>query len=79
MVCSDIPPFREIGGDHVCFFDLNDTPEQIAAKILGFLSTQKSHQFFKHVLRNYAWDNIYHYRLLPILQRVIEAHRASPT
>ena len=70
IVCSNIPPFREIGGNDVCFFDLEDTPEEIAAKILKFTARLPTRRFFRKVIKEYAWDNIYHYRLLPLLQTV---------
>lgn len=75
VVCSNIPPFREIGGEDVCFFDLNDSPDQVAAKILDFVGTLKPHRMFRRVIREYAWDNIYHERLFPLLERVIGTYR----
>lgn len=72
VVCSNIPPFMEIGGDDVCVFDLNDPPEMIAQKILDFLHVLKPQRMFRRVIRNYVWDNIYHSKLLPILQSIVE-------
>ena len=77
VVCSDIPPFVEIGGEDVCLFDLSATPEQIAQKILDFVGTLKPHKMFRKVMRNYVWDNIYQERLLPLLQSVIGPKRTA--
>ncbi|MBW1715093.1 MAG: glycosyltransferase family 4 protein [Deltaproteobacteria bacterium] len=71
IVCSDISPFKEIGKENVQYFSLKDSPEQIADKILNFISDLKPHQMFRHTMRNYMWDNLYHHMLLPLLQKVI--------
>jgi glycosyltransferase involved in cell wall biosynthesis len=71
IVCSNIPPFLEIGGEDVCFVDPAATPESIARKILEFVEELEPHRMFRKVIRNYAWDNIYHEKLLPLLENVI--------
>ncbi|MBW2644750.1 MAG: glycosyltransferase family 4 protein [Deltaproteobacteria bacterium] len=75
VVCSNIPPFMEIGGREVCTFDLNDPPEKIARKTLGFVGKLKPSRMFRNVIRNYAWDNIYHEKLMPLLTEVVGIHR----
>jgi glycosyltransferase involved in cell wall biosynthesis len=71
IVCSDIPPFREVGKGNVQYFSLRDPPAQIADKILTFIGKLNSHRMFRHVVQNYRWDDIYHKMLLPLLERVI--------
>ena len=75
IVCSNIPPFLEVGGEDVCFFDLADTPEKIAQKIMEFVERLKPHRMFRKVIRNYVWDNIYNEKLLPLLKNVINPYR----
>lgn len=75
VVCSDIPPFREIGGNDVCRFKLEDSPEGIAQKILDFTSGFPTHHFFRRVINQYAWDNIYHKYLLPLIQKILKENR----
>jgi len=70
IVCSDIPPFREVGKGNVQYFSLKDTPAQIADKILTFIGKLYPHRMFRHVIQNYVWDDIYHKMLLPFLERV---------
>jgi glycosyltransferase involved in cell wall biosynthesis len=77
IVCSNIPPFLEIGGEDVCFFDLSDTSEEIAQKILDFIEALKSNKMFRKVIKNYVWDNLYHAKLLPLLEKVINTYRKS--
>ena len=73
VVCSNIPPFAEIGADDVCMFDLNDTPDSIAKKIIDFIAELKPYKMFRKVMRNYTWDNIYLHKLKPLLDKVIDS------
>jgi glycosyltransferase involved in cell wall biosynthesis len=34
VLCSDIPPFREVGGSYACYVPLDATPEAIACRIM---------------------------------------------
>ena len=65
IVCSDIPPFRAIGDENVCYFSVKDKPGCIAEKILEFLKDCKSHQMYRKVIYNYVWDHIYYKKILP--------------
>jgi len=71
IVCSDIPPFREVGKENAHYFSLEDSPVQIADKILALISKLGSRGMFRHTIQNYAWDHIYHKMLLPFLERTI--------
>jgi glycosyltransferase involved in cell wall biosynthesis len=71
IVCSDIPPFKEVGRENVQYFSLKDSPAQIADEILAFISKLDSHRMFHHIVQNFVWDGIYHKKLLPFLERVI--------
>jgi hypothetical protein len=75
--CPNIQPFVEIGGEDVCLFDPADIPETIAQRILKFVDTLRPHKIFRNVIRNYVWDNIYHEKLLPLLETVIGPYRES--
>lgn len=74
IICSDIPSFKEIGKENVQYFSLTDSPDEIADKILAFISKLNSHRMFHHIIQNYMWDNIYHKMLLPLLEKVSERH-----
>jgi glycosyltransferase involved in cell wall biosynthesis len=75
IVCSDIQPFLEIGGEDVCVFDPAEPPDSVAKRIVEFVDTFKPHKMFRKVIRNYVWDNIYHEKLLPLLDDVIDPSR----
>jgi glycosyltransferase involved in cell wall biosynthesis len=70
IACSDIEPFKSIACKNVCYFALNEKPQQIAKKVLVYLENINTHQMYQNVIRNYAWDNIYHQRLLPFLNKI---------
>ena len=72
IICSRIPPFEEIGGQDVVFFDLNESPEHIARRILEFKQRLEPQRMFRRVIKEYTWDNIYHYRLYPLLLQILE-------
>lgn len=71
VVCSRIPPFEEIGGEDVCYFDLEEPPERIAKRMLDFVGSLAPHKMYRRVMRHYVWDNIYQERLLPFLQKIV--------
>jgi len=77
IVCSRIPPFLEIGGDSVCTFELSDSPEKIAQKILEFYRNLKPAHMFRKVMRDFVWDNIYKTRLLPLLNHAVALHKTG--
>ncbi|WP_025322121.1 glycosyltransferase family 4 protein [Deferrisoma camini] len=68
IVCSDIPPFREIGGQNVTYFGLDETPVEIARKVLAVARDPNTQSMFRHVIRHYVWDNLYTRQILPLLQ-----------
>jgi hypothetical protein len=77
IVCSNIPPFLEIGGNDVSLFDVNDPPEKIARTILDFVGRLKPHRMFRKVVSDYAWDLLYQKKLMPLLSEVISSDRNS--
>ncbi|WP_273265471.1 glycosyltransferase family 4 protein [Flexistipes sinusarabici] len=70
VVCSDIPPFRTIGEDSVTYFKLDETPGNIADKIIEFLKNSSTGNFFRKVIKKYSWDNIYEKNLQPFLSHL---------
>jgi len=72
VVCSDIPPFRSIGEDCVTYFKLNEEPGNVAEKIIGLSKTSSTATFFRKVIKNYSWDNIFKENLRPFLSRLYD-------
>ncbi len=77
IVCSKIAPFTELAKEDVCYFDLQDTPSEIAARIVSFVFEGKSHGFFRRIRRTHLWDSIYRTELVPLFQEVLEEQEAK--
>ncbi|HEV2281711.1 MAG TPA: glycosyltransferase family 4 protein [bacterium] len=74
---SDIPPFREIGGDAVHTFGLDDSPAVCAQRILHGLMDDRGYRLRRRVLGTYTWDVIMRDRIVPLLTQLTAA--AKPT
>ncbi len=71
IFCADIPPFRQIGGSDVTFFDpVNDPPKTIARQIIHHLETDATARMRARVRRDYRWDSIVRRLILPLLEGV---------
>ncbi|GAC1627770.1 MAG: hypothetical protein NVS4B2_08230 [Chloroflexota bacterium] len=67
VILSDIPIFREVGGDDVATFGLEEDAGRIAEKILKTLDNAPS-RLYRRVLRDYTWQAIADHKILPLLQ-----------
>ena len=70
VFCSDIPPFHEIVNDYAVYFSLDESPGEIADKILNYFNSYQPYRMYRHVKSQYYWDNIYSQKLLPFLQKL---------
>jgi mannosylglucosylglycerate synthase len=66
IVLSDIPIFREVGGDDVWTFSLEDPPDTIAECIIQVIDLKPA-RLYRRVLRTYRWDAIVDRMILPLL------------
>jgi glycosyltransferase involved in cell wall biosynthesis len=71
IVCSDIPPFREIGNESVLYFSLDESPAAITEKMLDFLERLPPHRMYRNVIREFVWDNIFVRQLRPFLRKIL--------
>jgi glycosyltransferase involved in cell wall biosynthesis len=67
IFCSDIPPFREIGGDLVHRFALDAPPAETAARIARFLDADPATRFRRDVVRGYSWERVFREKIAPLL------------
>ena len=67
VFCSDIPPFREIGGDRVHRFALDTSPAETAACIARFLERDPATRLRHDVLRRFSWERVFRERIAPLL------------
>jgi mannosylglucosylglycerate synthase len=66
VVASDIPVFRELGGEDVVTFKLEDSPDTIAASVRRAVDNGPS-RLYRRVLREYRWDAIMDRQIMPLL------------
>ena len=64
---SDIAPLPEIGGREVNYFNLKESPEKIALRIIRFFKNDKSSLLFKKVITQYSWERIFKEKIEPLL------------
>ncbi len=68
IFCSNIPPFKEIAGDLANYFSLNDSPDDIAARIATSFAADDTHALRHRVRATYNWGSIYQQRITPLLE-----------
>lgn len=76
VVLSDIPIFREVGGDDVWRFDLDAAAEDIAECIVEALQSRPG-RLFRRVLREYRWDAVIEQSIVPLLERTATQEREA--
>ena len=67
VFCADIPPLKDLGGDHAIYFSPDAPPDQVAAKIVGSLKTSRVFGLRSAVRKNYSWERVYAQKIAPLL------------
>lgn len=68
VFCTDIPAFRETGGDEVTYLGLESSAEEAAGLILESLEGDPRYRLRQRVLRQHSWSRVVHERLVPLLE-----------
>lgn len=69
VFCADIAALRELGGEQVTYFDLEASPESIAALMIERLKRHPDHAFRARAWREATWEAIYRRSIAPLLDR----------
>jgi len=72
---SNLAPFREIGGDAIRRFHLEEAPAACAQQIIHALMDDRAYRFRHRVLRAYRWDAVMQERIVPLLTHLAAAPR----
>jgi glycosyltransferase involved in cell wall biosynthesis len=67
VFCSNIPPFREIGGDAVRYFELGDNPEVLADRLVDWTRGDCVHRLRRKVMDGYRWESIFGNQIEPLV------------
>jgi glycosyltransferase involved in cell wall biosynthesis len=71
LFCSDIPSFREIAGDYVLRFGLDEPPATIAERIARVLRDDVRYILRQRIRQHFTWEAIYKHKIQPLLQRAL--------
>jgi glycosyltransferase involved in cell wall biosynthesis len=69
VFCSDIPPFKESGGEEIVVFRLNEEPERIARRIMEAVAADPAYRLRRRVLEEHTWQQMVKNKVLPLLER----------
>lgn len=67
IFCADIPPFREIVGDHAFRFALDAAPATIAQQIAHEFAADPRYRLRRQMRTEYTWRAIYDRAITPLL------------
>ena len=73
--CANIEPFRDIAGEHLHYFELDEEPDVTANRILMVLERDHGAQLHRIALSEYDWRSIFDQQLRPL----VDAAAGSPT
>jgi glycosyltransferase involved in cell wall biosynthesis len=66
--CGTIPTFKEIAGDHLHFFNLSDSAENVAEQISRTLLQDQSSLLRQRVRSRFSWRKLSEDRIQPLLE-----------
>ena len=72
IFCADIPPLRDLGGEFINYFSLDEDPASIADTIWNTLSISNLFAFRAQVRSQYAWRQVYGQQIEPLLERICD-------
>ena len=67
VFCSDIPPLRKLGENHVTYFSPDADPQELAGVIAKQLSGNSIYNLRTMIRRQYTWEGIYSEKIAPLL------------
>ena len=79
VFCSDLPPFREIAGDHVSYFAPDDGPAAIAQRLLEVLADDPAAQLRRRMRQEYAWDVVFRRSIAPLVTGAVASAEVVET
>ena len=75
VFATNLGPFREIGGDAIQMFGIDDTPAACARQIVHALMDDRAYRLRRRTLATYRWDVVMRERIVPLLLQHAPAPR----
>ena len=73
VACTAVPAAVEIGGQDLLLFDLDESPANLADRILTWAEENPVHRLRRRVRNNYTWQAIFRRDIEPLLRDKDEA------
>lgn len=70
IFCSDLAALKALAGERANYFDPDDAPPEIAARIAHYIQNHPALQMRMHVRQHYSWEGIYQSQIAPILEEL---------
>jgi glycosyltransferase involved in cell wall biosynthesis len=70
IFCTDLPPLRELAGEHALYFDPDAEPESLATRIFHALDSSPVYAMRVRVRKQYTWEKIYAVHIDPLLRSI---------
>jgi mannosylglucosylglycerate synthase len=67
--CANIEPFRDIAGDNLVYFELDESPDLTARRILDTLGQNCEARLHRIALGQYDWKMIFQNQLRPLVEQ----------
>ncbi len=68
VFCTDIPPLRELAGEHATYFAASDDPAHVAARIAARLGADAVFSLRTRHRASSSWETIYNGQIKPLLE-----------
>jgi glycosyltransferase involved in cell wall biosynthesis len=64
---TDLQPLQALGGQWATYFQLDDSPADIARRIARQMSSDPVYRLREHIRANFTWDAIFQQKIAPLL------------
>jgi glycosyltransferase involved in cell wall biosynthesis len=68
VFCSDIPPLKNLGGEHVSYFSPEEDPQKVAAMMIEHFAKDRVFGLRASIREQFTWERIYATRIAPLLK-----------
>ena len=68
VFCSDIPPLKNLGEEHVSYFSPEEDPHKVAAMMIEHFAKDRVFGLRASIREQFTWERIYATRIAPLLK-----------